>query len=162
VSRWYKPALLVLLLGPIVGCDHASKLLAQRHLVPREAVEIVPGLLDLRLVRSTDTAFSLLGNSIAQPARLYIILGLHTLGTPGLAWLVSKRWPAAGTSERIAGVLVLGGAIGNLSERWVRGHVIDFIHLHHWPVFNLADIALCVGVALLLVVVPRLKRAALS
>ena len=162
MKRWQQTALLTLLLGPIVGCDHASKLLAQGHLAQREPVEVVPGLLDLRLVRNTDTAFSLLGDSIAEPARLYIILALQTLGTLGMAWLVIWRWPAAGTSERIAGALVLGGAIGNLSERWVRGHVIDFIHLHHWPVFNLADIALCIGVALFLVVVRRLKPAAPS
>ena len=160
MMRWQKTALFVILLAPIVGCDHASKHLAHRHLAHRDMVDIVPGLLDLRLVKNADTAFSLGGDTIAEPAKLALILALQALATLGIAMLVIRRWPAAGTSERVACALVLGGAIGNLSERWLHGYVSDFIHVHHWPVFNVADIALTVGAALFLVAVRRLKPAA--
>ena len=158
--RWQKTALFVILLAPIVGCDHASKHLAHRHLAHRDMVDIVPGLLDLRLVKNADTAFSLGGDTIAEPAKLALILALQALGTLGIAVLVVRRWTAAGMSGRIAGALVLGGASGNLSERWLRGYVSDFIRLHHWSVFNLAHIALTVGAVLLLLAVRRLKPAA--
>lgn len=46
--------------------------------------------------------------------------------------------------------MVLSGALGNLTDRVLRGHVIDFLRLHHWPVFNVADVAIGVGASLLL------------
>jgi signal peptidase II len=47
-------------------------------------------------------------------------------------------------------VLILGGALGNTSDRVIRGYVVDFIHVPHWPVFNFADVWVTVGVALVL------------
>ncbi|MDO5769544.1 MAG: signal peptidase II, partial [Psychrobacter sp.] len=52
--------------------------------------------------------------------------------------------------------LILGGAVGNLVDRLLHGHVIDFIHVHyadawHYPIFNVADMGICVGVALVVI-----------
>jgi signal peptidase II len=55
-------------------------------------------------------------------------------------------------------VLVLGGAIGNLADRALRGYVVDFLHLHGWPVFNLADVYLVAGTALLVVLGIRPRK----
>jgi len=51
---------------------------------------------------------------------------------------------------RLGLVLILAGALGNLGDRLFRGYVVDFIHVSHWPVFNVADICVSVGAALLL------------
>ena len=48
----------------------------------------------------------------------------------------------------MAYALLLAGALGNLSDRLFRGYVVDFIHLHHWPIFNVADICIVVGALL--------------
>ena len=69
-----------------------------------------------------------------------------------IVWLV--RISPKAKMQSLAVSLILGGAIGNLYDRAVLGHVIDFIDVyyenHHWPVFNLADAAICVGAFLLL------------
>ena len=145
--------LLALLLLGVVGCDHTSKQLAETHLASRRVVTLVPDVLDLRLVRNTDTAFTLMGSLVDEPTRWLVVLGLQGLATLAMGWVLLRRWQFARAFERAAGVLVLGGALGNLTERAVRGYVVDFIHLHHWPVFNVADIALCVGTPLLVLAV---------
>jgi len=152
--------LLALLLLGVVGCDHTSKQLAESHLAPSRAVTLVPDVLELRLVRNTDTAFNLLGPVADEPTRWLVILALQGLATVAMALVLLRRWRFAGVAERVAGVLVLGGALGNLTERMVRGYVVDFIHVHHWPVFNVADIALCVGIPLLAVAAGRARAPA--
>ncbi len=134
------------LLSGVVGCDHATKHLAARELP--HPVQIVPGVLDLQLARNTDSAFGLLGSFLGADARWMVltwVTGLITLGA--LAYVVA-RYKKMMPLERIAGALVVGGAVGNFSDRILRGHVIDFIHLTHWPIFNVADIAICVGLGL--------------
>ncbi|MFA5141846.1 MAG: signal peptidase II [Candidatus Woesearchaeota archaeon] len=54
------------------------------------------------------------------------------------------------TYVKISAALILGGALGNLTDRLIQGHVIDYIDTGFWPVFNLADISLCIGVIILL------------
>jgi signal peptidase II len=58
--------------------------------------------------------------------------------------------------------MVVGGAIGNVADRLLRGYVVDFIHLHRWPVFNVADIAVTVGAILLGVAMTRRPPRALA
>jgi signal peptidase II len=155
MQRWQSLLLLSFLLTAVVGCDHTSKHLAERHLASTESVDVVPGVLDLRLVKNTDTAFSLLGGLVDEPARLAVILVLQGMVTLGMAAVLLRRWRDARRLERAAGALVLGGALGNFTERLGSGYVVDFIHLVHWPVFNVADIAICVGGGLLLLTAVR-------
>jgi len=58
--------------------------------------------------------------------------------------------------------LVLAGALGNLMDRLMRGYVVDFFYLHHWPVFNVADIWIALGVGLLGLSAMRAPRAGLT
>jgi signal peptidase II len=142
--------LFLLLLVGVVGCDHATKRLAAAELANRGPVSLVPGVLDLRYVTNTDTAFSVLGGLLSAETRFYVLLISMGIATLAIALWVGQRWRSAMRMERVAGALLLGGALGNLLDRLLRGHVIDFIHISYWPVFNVADIALCIGAGLLL------------
>jgi signal peptidase II len=139
---------ILLLTLSLFGCDHATKLAAEAHLSNGRAVDIVSGVLELRFTTNDDTAFSLLHNfGIPRPP---IVL----LAASGLALLaVVAMWIAVRTratyTQHAGFALVLAGALGNVVDRAVRGSVIDFIHVTHWPIFNVADIAVVVGVGLL-------------
>jgi signal peptidase II len=63
----------------------------------------------------------------------------------------------AGFVEQMAFVLVVGGAVGNVIDRLARGYVVDFIHIQRWPVFNVADAAICAGGALVGIVMMRAR-----
>ncbi|HET9957789.1 MAG TPA: signal peptidase II [Polyangiaceae bacterium] len=137
-----------LLLG-VVGCDHTTKHLALSELKNGADVSLVKNVLSLEYVTNTDTAFGVLGSVFSAETRRVLILILQGLTIVFLGgWLV-RRFPVISNIERAAFALVLGGAVGNFSDRLLRGHVIDFIHLRHWPVFNVADIAVCIGAGLL-------------
>jgi signal peptidase II len=154
--------LCVFLLLAVVGCDHTTKHLAVTHLAERGPVDLLPKVLELRYVTNTDMAFSVLEKVLDASARFYVVLALQTIATVAVsAWMFS-RWRMGHWLERSAGALVLGGALGNLSDRALRGHVIDFIHVSYWPVFNVADIAVCVGVGLLFLAVRRAGNAAVA
>lgn len=129
-------ALAVLLL------DQWSKAWALHHLPSGRVLPFLPGLLQLRRVANSGAAFSLMsGNSLA--------LGVVSAGV-GLAvagWLLWR--PPRGVWLTLAASLVLAGAVGNGLDRWRLGAVVDFLELVpvHFPIFNLADVAINVAVA---------------
>jgi signal peptidase II len=146
-SRWL--VLVASLLG-LFGCDHGTKHLAKVHLEGRDSLELIPGVFDLNYTENTDTAFSLLGNLLSADVRHVVLTTLGSVGMLAFAVFIARRWAELGGWQRAGAVLVLGGGLGNLTDRILRGYVIDFLHLHSWPVFNVADVALCAGVPLLL------------
>jgi signal peptidase II len=112
----------------------------------------VIGTLDLELSRNTGVSFSLLQGKdfILVPIGLVLVFGLLVM-----AW----RAPSAGRALLLG--LILGGALGNLSDRFFRddhGAVVDFIALHFWPTFNVADSCIVIGCVLLLVSLARGPR----
>jgi signal peptidase II len=137
---------LLLCLG-MVGCDHATKHAASTLLPRSGAVEVVPGVFDLRYAENRDTAFSLLrrasfdgkGTVLAGAAVVALLLVSAT-------WWRRRRGPAL---EQAAFALTVSGAIGNVLDRLFRGYVIDFLHIHRWPIFNVADVAIVAGLVLL-------------
>jgi len=60
-----------------------------------------------------------------------------------------RRWPKGDLWLQAGGLLVLSGALGNLYDRLAYKYVVDFLYVHHWPVFNVADSCICVGAGLL-------------
>ncbi|WP_437752233.1 signal peptidase II [Sorangium sp. So ce1389] len=148
--------LLILFTMALVGCDHVTKAVAQATLEQRAPLSIVPGVLDLRYAENRDMAFSLL-RGMHSPAKVAILFAcsMIVLGAVILCWWHSRRASAA---EQAAYALIVAGAIGNAIDRAVRGYVIDFIHLHRWPVFNVADIAIVAGGVLLGIVMFRRAR----
>jgi signal peptidase II len=139
---------LVACLAGLVGCDHATKLAAESALRDRPAVALVPGLVDLRYAENRGVAFSALERlSIQPPAWLLVLVALAALGAIVAWWL---RRPPTTAAARAGMVLVLAGALGNAIDRMLHGHVVDFISVRFWPVFNVADVLVVAGLALLL------------
>ena len=145
VLRWLLFTTLLL----TVGCDHATKHGAATSLRGGRVVELVPELLDLRYVENHDVAFSLLGRlGLEEGSGVIGLLALLTVGVMTLTWF--RRRATATRTEHVGFALALAGGIGNVLDRFTRGFVVDFIHIHHWPVFNVADMAVAVGMGLVL------------
>jgi len=147
--RWLWVAVVVLIV------DQCTKLLADAMLAMHQSVELLP-FLALRKAYNTGAAFSFLGDASGWQRWFFIILALVVIVIL-LAWL--RRLPPGDTRVRLALVLILGGAAGNVIDRVVYGHVIDFIDVFygswHWPTFNVADSAISIGAFLLLLDVFR-------
>lgn len=131
-------------LSLVVALDQLTKYMASKLIAPFEPIEVLP-VLNLVNVRNVGAAFGLftsLGNvffvavSIAAVALIVFIIVRERDGLVGLT-------------------LILAGAVGNLIDRLFLGYVRDFMDFHagsyHWPAFNVADSALTVGIALLIV-----------
>lgn len=153
-ARTYMTWILVLIAIGLAGCDHATKYAAQQGLSPQHSVSgasktLVPGVLDLLYSENRDTAFSVFRSlGVQAPKGLLVVMPLLALAAVGyMAW---RRRKDAGKLELAGYAMVVGGALGNVIDRVFRGYVIDFIHVRHWPVFNVADIAVGAGVASLL------------
>ena len=132
--------------------DQFTKLLITNQLDLGKSVSIVPGLLDLNHVRNTGMAFGLLSSAdIPFKSILLTVLSLLAMGAVGFYALTA---PASEKFTRVGLVMVLGGAAGNIVDRIRLGYVVDFIDVFyrgwHWPAFNVADSAICIGVGLLL------------
>ena len=140
----------VLEFGGMLAGAVTTKHLALRELAPQQPIALIPGWLDLRYVTNTDTAFSLLGGWLVPSARFTLIVAVQAAIIGTLAVWTASRWRVSQRLERVASAIVIGGALGNLLDRSTNGHVVDFIHVSFWPVFNVADIAICAGVALML------------
>ncbi len=142
VTRRASRLLVILLALMTVGCDHVTKVAAARRLAAHP-LQLFHGMLDLRYTENHDVAFSALSR-LAFPGKDAILLALSavlTLGV-GVAWWRARSAPVA---RQLALALVAAGALGNVLDRAMRGYVVDFIHLAHWPVFNVADTAIVAG-----------------
>lgn len=139
--------LVLLSVVALVGCDHATKHAARQHLRGEPPVQLVSGVLDLTYTENRDSAFSTL-RSIPEGVRYPLLVGLNlaTLVAFLALWVRRRRAP---WYEQVAYALVIAGALGNTTDRIFRGFVIDFIHLHYWPIFNAADAYLVAGIAVL-------------
>lgn len=106
---------------------------------------------NLVLAYNTGAAFSFLADMPGWQRPFFITLTLVISGV--LLWMLKGNHRNRLLSTALA--LVIGGAIGNLYDRVSYGHVVDFIDWHafgwHWPAFNIADSAICLGAALLII-----------
>lgn len=143
--KWLWLTALVLVL------DQASKWLAESSLSLYETVSVLPSL-NITLAYNTGAAFSFLADAGGWQRWFFVALAL-VVSTILIIWL-AKLKPQA-KLEAFSLSLILGGAIGNVIDRVFYGHVIDFIDVYygsnHWPAFNIADSAICVGAVLLII-----------
>ncbi|KTD48838.1 lipoprotein signal peptidase [Legionella rubrilucens] len=135
----------------ILGLDQLSKYAAAIWLNPYQPKPIMP-MVNLTLAYNTGAAFSFL-SGVGGWNRWFFAGFSIAMSLVLIVWLV--RLPKQAVLQSLAVSLILGGAVGNLYDRALLGHVIDFIDVyyknHHWPVFNLADSAICLGAVLLLI-----------
>lgn len=135
--RTLRPAALVLLLA----LDRATKLWALGELRFKGPIPVL-SFFELSYVENTGAAFGLGHGSNGFFIAVSVVL---------IAVLVRllARWPKTDAWLQLGGTLVLAGALGNLYDRVVYRFVVDFLFVHHWPVFNVADSCICVGAGLL-------------
>ncbi|MDP2635231.1 MAG: signal peptidase II [Pseudoalteromonas sp.] len=130
--------------------DFASKTLVVNTMNLRDSIDILP-FFNLTYVHNYGAAFSFLSDESGWQ-RWFLSAIAITISALLIWWL--KRLPASNKVLCGAYSLVLAGAIGNLYDRMYYGYVIDFLHFYyenwHFPAFNIADSAICVGAALLL------------
>ena len=127
--------------------DQITKILVVNYLVPGENIEIIKNIFSIIYTNNTGAAFSiLLGKRIFLIVVAVLIIGV-------LLYYI-KRNKIEKKIDIIALSFVIGGSLGNLVDRIVRGYVIDFISIkignYNFPIFNVADILIVIGVFLLL------------
>jgi signal peptidase II len=130
-----------------LAADIATKIIAVTQLEPLASVRLLGGLLTLRLIRNPGAAFS-------QGQRFTYVFAIA--GIIVLAFVIIKLVPRIGhPAWAVAIGLLCAGVAGNLTDRLVRppgplrGHVIDFLELPHWPIFNVAD--MCITAAAIMI-----------
>ena len=141
----------LLIIGVVVA-DQWTKILVLEFVPLHGKTVVIPNLLDLTHVRNTGAAFGFL-NAVEFPFKSVVIAMVATTALLGIAFYASTL----AREDRFARVglgLILGGAIGNLADRARLGYVIDFVDVYwgeyHFWAFNVADSAITVGAALLI------------
>ena len=133
----------------VIVLDQATKLAAEKLIDPASSVELAP-MLDLVLAYNTGAAFSILSTAGGWQRWLFIGLAIVICAFI-IHWL--RALPRGARRTPLALSLILGGAAGNVIDRVRIGAVVDFIDFHvdgwHWPAFNVADSAICIGAVLL-------------
>ncbi len=140
--------------------DQASKWMITERIVLHESITVIPGFFRLTHVVNRGAAFGLLSESEWNVAILILfsLVALAVVST--LLWRNSHRISTTGFGL----ALILGGAVGNLWDRLLEGHVVDFLDFHlggyHWPAFNVADGAIVMGALLLVMEILFAKKPA--
>lgn len=131
----------------VIVADQVTKQLVFTRLSLGEMIDLLP-VLNLTHRHNTGAAFSMFAGA---PVLMFVLLGVGV--SVGILWWLRKN-PQGAHLMAVALTLILGGALGNVIDRVWRGFVVDFIDFHlagwHWPAFNVADSAICIGAGLLM------------
>lgn len=140
----------------VIALDQWTKLLIRQNLERWDHISVIPGLFRIVHVTNTGAAFGI-GAQSASPV-VPILLNVLAVGVFLFVLVLAFR---SATGDRVLQTglhLILGGAVGNLIDRFTLGWVVDFLDVfvtvggaeRHWPAFNVADSAICIGIGLLL------------
>ncbi|MBI3289361.1 MAG: signal peptidase II [Elusimicrobia bacterium] len=125
----------------LLALDRATKVWAASSLQAVGTIPLIP-FFDLTYVENTGAAFGM-GRG-ANRLLTFVSIGLVI----ALQWM-RRSWPKNDPWLQWGALLVTSGAVGNLYDRVAQGYVVDFLHLHHWPVFNVADSCITIGAMML-------------
>ncbi|MEJ2717601.1 MAG: signal peptidase II [Deltaproteobacteria bacterium] len=134
----------------VFAADQFTKYLVLTHVPLNRGFEIVRGYVDLVHARNPGAAFGIMAGSLwgLRPT-FFLLISIAALGI--ILWMLI-RFKDSGLMLILGYAFFFGGAAGNLLDRIRYGEVIDFLDVHvadvHWPAFNVADSALCIGTAL--------------
>lgn len=137
---------------PVILLDQATKLFVRSHMALYESIALIPNYLDITYTLNPGAAFSMLAGAPPWVRRAFL-LSMSCAAIIVLAVLIVRSERVSTIS--VAFALVMGGAAGNLIDRAFRGgQVIDFMRAHYYdlnyPIFNVADSAISIGVALII------------
>ena len=148
-----KYLLLLSIAGAIITADQVSKMYIHTHFRLHEELVIIPQFFNLTYLQNTGAAFGVFADLPPSYREIFFLV------MPPIALLIILMLMRSFKENDRAGIvalsLVFGGAIGNYIDRLRFRHVIDFLDFHlaemyHWPAFNIADMAIVVGVGVLM------------
>jgi signal peptidase II len=143
---------LALIIVLVLAADQATKHAIDKYTRSDYFHVVIPGLLNLIHTHNPGVAFSMFANAHSPAVRFVLVL-FSLVVIVFLFWLLAAE-RAGGRAGQIGMALIIGGAVGNVLDRITRNGVTDFIDLHagshHWPTFNVADSAIVIGAALVL------------
>jgi len=126
----------------ILAIDLFTKYIIQKNMVPYQSIPVIDNIFHITYVQNTGAAFSILkGKTLFFTVVSMIVIAIIVLSLIKLP----TKYRALG----IALAMILGGALGNLIDRLRFGYVVDFLDFRVWPVFNVADCAIVLGVIIL-------------
>lgn len=146
----------------VVVLDQITKAIVRDRLPLHDSVPVVPGFLDLTRVHNTGAAFGML-NGVDFPLKTLVLSVVALVALGGVGWYAVSV-PLNDRLARIGIAGILGGAVGNLIDRSTAGYVLDFVDAYwqgwHFWAFNVADAAITVGVAFMILDILGLGRRA--
>lgn len=141
-----KNLILILLILIVAMFDQLTKLMVIRNIPFQDAIIVIPGFFAVTHVYNTGAAFSMMhdSNGFFTILSLAVLVGLIVLRRYFSGYLMLSGW-----------ALLISGILGNVTDRILRGHVVDFLDFqfgtYHWPAFNVADSCICVAAGLFLI-----------
>ncbi len=141
----------LLISAAVILLDIWTKHLVLKSIALHEAITVIPDFFQIVHVRNTGAAFGLGAN--ASNSIVPVLLNVGAIAVFCVVVVYAFRTAVTDRLLQTGLHLILGGAIGNLLDRFRFGYVVDFLDVyvknHHWPAFNVADSAICIGIALL-------------
>ena len=135
--------------------DICSKIIISKYLELNQSIRVIKNFLNITYVRNTGVAWSILNN------QSIVVIILSSIVTIAIILYIKNNKPT-NTLEKLSYSLILGGAIGNLIERIIHGYVTDFIDInlfgYNYPIFNMADTFIVIGVILIIITTWRCKH----
>ena len=146
--------LVIIVASITIGLDQVTKFAVLQSFLPGEIRPIVPGLFNLTLTFNPGAAFGL-WSGLSEGVR-ELVLALTIMVALAVVVFFLKQPGYRNTPAQVALAAILGGAVGNVIDRFIHGSVVDFLDFYinssHWPAFNVADSAICLGVGVLLLI----------
>ncbi|MCS6290437.1 MAG: signal peptidase II [Nitrospira sp.] len=152
MSNSVRYLLLGLLSLAIVVLDQVTKIYVMETMRLHESIPVITNFFSITYIRNPGAAFGFLSSS--SSSFRFVFFGVTSIFAVGLLGTILVRMPKDDWMGRLSVAAILGGAIGNLLDRLRYGEVIDFLdfyfNAYHFPAFNVADSAITVGVAFLI------------
>jgi len=131
----------------ILVLDQVTKWLVQSIEIG-ESITLIPGFLELGHYLNYGASFGMLQD------KTWFLISFSIL----VIFLIAYYYKQIPTKYEILIAMILGGTLGNLGDRFIRGYVVDFINFSYWPAFNVADMAVTIGAVVLIIMLMKDKQ----